>query len=116
MNALLLPIVLGFLLVLERKALPPEHRMRGAYRFTCTALCLICIGFGLYMVPAGSPPGVSGSGRDVSRGLRLSLGLGLSQQGLPGGRGERVGAGGAGDELAPQRGADQGGQGRRDTW
>ena len=52
MNALLLPIVLGFLLVLERKALPPEHRMRGAYRFTCTGLCLICIGFGLYMVPA----------------------------------------------------------------
>ena len=52
MNALLLPIVLGFLLVLERKALPPEHRMRGAYRFACTGLCLICIGFGLYMVPA----------------------------------------------------------------
>ena len=52
MNALLLPIVLGFLLVLERKALPPEHRMRGAHRFTCTGLCLICIGFGLYMVPA----------------------------------------------------------------
>jgi Mn2+/Fe2+ NRAMP family transporter len=52
MNALLLPIVLGFLLVLERKALPPEHRMRGVHRFTCTALCLIVIGFGLYMVPA----------------------------------------------------------------
>ncbi len=26
--------------------------MRGAHRFTCTGLCLICIGFGLYMVPA----------------------------------------------------------------
>jgi Mn2+/Fe2+ NRAMP family transporter len=52
MNALLLPIVLGFLLILERKALPPEHRMRGAYRFACTTLCLIVIGFGLYMVPA----------------------------------------------------------------
>jgi Mn2+/Fe2+ NRAMP family transporter len=52
MNALLLPIVLGFLLLLERKALPPEHRMRGAYRFICTTLCLIVIGFGLYMVPA----------------------------------------------------------------
>jgi Mn2+/Fe2+ NRAMP family transporter len=52
MNALLLPIVLGFLLVLERKALPPEHRMRGAYRAACTTLCLIVIGFGLYMVPA----------------------------------------------------------------
>ena len=51
MNALLLPIVLGFLLLLEAKALPPEHRMRGAYRFICTALCLIVMGFGLYMVP-----------------------------------------------------------------
>jgi Mn2+/Fe2+ NRAMP family transporter len=52
MNALLLPIVLGFLLALERKALPPEHRMRGAYRVACTTLCVIVIGFGLYMVPA----------------------------------------------------------------
>lgn len=52
MNALLLPIVLGFLLALERRALPREHRMRGAYRVVCTALCLIVIGFGLYMVPA----------------------------------------------------------------
>ena len=52
MNALLLPIVLGFLLLLERKALPPEHRMRGAYRVACTTLCLIVIGFGLYMVPS----------------------------------------------------------------
>jgi Mn2+/Fe2+ NRAMP family transporter len=52
MNALLLPIVLGFLLLLERRALPPEHRMRGPYRAVCTGLCLIVIGFGLYMVPA----------------------------------------------------------------
>jgi Mn2+/Fe2+ NRAMP family transporter len=52
MNSLLLPIVLGFLLALERKALPPEHRMKGAYRLTCTTLCLIVMGFGLYMVPA----------------------------------------------------------------
>jgi Mn2+/Fe2+ NRAMP family transporter len=52
MNALLLPVVLGFLLALERKALPPEHRMRGAYRVTCTTLCLIVMGFGLYMVPS----------------------------------------------------------------
>jgi Mn2+/Fe2+ NRAMP family transporter len=51
MNALLLPIVLGFLLLLERKALPPEHRMRGPYRVVCTTLCLIVMGFGLYMVP-----------------------------------------------------------------
>jgi Mn2+/Fe2+ NRAMP family transporter len=51
MNALLLPIVLGFLLLLERKALPSEHRMRGWYRFACTTLYLIVMGFGLYMVP-----------------------------------------------------------------
>ncbi|MBO0822067.1 MAG: divalent metal cation transporter, partial [Nocardiopsaceae bacterium] len=52
MNALLLPVVLGFLLLLERKALPPEHRMRGVYRFVCTGLCLIVMGFGLYMIPS----------------------------------------------------------------
>jgi Mn2+/Fe2+ NRAMP family transporter len=52
MNALLLPVVLGFLLVLEAKALPPEHRMRGSYRVICTTLCLIVMGFGLYMVPS----------------------------------------------------------------
>jgi len=52
MNALLLPIVLGFLLLLERKALPPEHRMRGLYRGIVTTLCLIVMGFGLYMVPS----------------------------------------------------------------
>jgi Mn2+/Fe2+ NRAMP family transporter len=52
MNALLLPIVLGFLLALEARALPPQYRMRGAYRWVVTGLCLIVIGFGLYMVPA----------------------------------------------------------------
>jgi Mn2+/Fe2+ NRAMP family transporter len=51
MNALLLPIVLGFLLVLEAKCLPPEHRMRGAYRAVLTTLCVIVMCFGLYMVP-----------------------------------------------------------------
>ncbi len=52
MNSLLLPIVLGFLLALEAKALPAEHRMRGAYRWTVTTLCVVVIGFGLYMVPS----------------------------------------------------------------
>jgi Mn2+/Fe2+ NRAMP family transporter len=52
MNALLLPIVLGFLLVLEAKALPPGQRMHGWYKYTTWALCLVVIGFGLYMVPA----------------------------------------------------------------
>ena len=31
MNALLLPLVLGFLIALAIRALPPEHRLRGAY-------------------------------------------------------------------------------------
>ena len=51
MNALLLPIVLGFLLALEAKCLPAEHRMRGIYRFVLTTLCVVVICFGLYMIP-----------------------------------------------------------------
>ncbi len=52
MNALLLPVVLGFLLALEARVLAPEHRMHGPYRWAVTALCLAVIGFGLYMAPA----------------------------------------------------------------
>ncbi|MBR7828379.1 divalent metal cation transporter [Actinospica sp. MGRD01-02] len=52
LNALLLPIVLGFLLALEAKCLPAEHRMRGAYRIVLTTLCVVVICFGLYMVPS----------------------------------------------------------------
>ncbi len=51
MNALLLPIVLGFLLALEAKALPAEWRMRGVRKYLAWALCLVVIVFGLYMVP-----------------------------------------------------------------
>jgi len=51
LNALLLPIVLGFLLVLEARTLPREHRMRGAYRVVATSLCLVIVFFGLFMVP-----------------------------------------------------------------
>jgi NRAMP (natural resistance-associated macrophage protein)-like metal ion transporter len=50
MNALLLPIVLGFLLILEVKALPEKYRMHGMYRLTVTILCLVVMGFGLYMI------------------------------------------------------------------
>ncbi len=52
MNALLLPIVLGFLLALETKALPAAYRMHGAYRVVATGMCLMVMGFGLYVVPA----------------------------------------------------------------
>jgi len=52
MNALLLPIVLGFLLALEATALPAGQRMRGLRRYLTWFLCLTVIGFGLYMIPA----------------------------------------------------------------
>jgi len=51
MNALLLPIVLGLLLALEARALPEQWRMRGLYKYATRVLCLIVMGFGLYMVP-----------------------------------------------------------------
>jgi Mn2+/Fe2+ NRAMP family transporter len=51
MNALLLPIVLGLLLVLEAKALPAQWRMRGLRKYSTWGMCLVVIAFGLYMVP-----------------------------------------------------------------
>ncbi len=51
MNALLLPVVVGFLLVLEAKVLPRPYRIRGAYRFFATLLCLAVMGFALYTIP-----------------------------------------------------------------
>ncbi len=51
MNALLLPIVLGLLLALEAKALPEQWRMRGLRKYITRSLCLVVMGFGLYMVP-----------------------------------------------------------------
>jgi Mn2+/Fe2+ NRAMP family transporter len=51
LNALLLPIVLGLLLVLEAKALPTQWRMSGPRKYLTWALCLLVIGFGLYIIP-----------------------------------------------------------------
>ena len=51
MNALLLPIVLGLLLMLEAKALPEQWRMRGLHKYIARGLCLVVMAFGLYMVP-----------------------------------------------------------------
>ncbi|HZK76632.1 MAG TPA: divalent metal cation transporter [Candidatus Kapabacteria bacterium] len=48
MNAVLLPIVLGFLILLERKALPKEYRMNGARKHIAWSLTGITILFGLY--------------------------------------------------------------------
>jgi Mn2+/Fe2+ NRAMP family transporter len=47
MNACLLPIVLGFLLALERRSLPSELRMRGVRRGATYAFTLLVIVFGL---------------------------------------------------------------------
>jgi NRAMP (natural resistance-associated macrophage protein)-like metal ion transporter len=52
MNALLLPIVLGFLVALEARVLPPEHRMHGTYRVVVTTVCFALMAFGLYMIPS----------------------------------------------------------------
>jgi len=49
MNAILLPIVLGFLLALERVALPPEYRMKGVYKWIAWSMTVLVICFGLYM-------------------------------------------------------------------
>ncbi|MDA8439196.1 MAG: divalent metal cation transporter [Propionibacterium sp.] len=47
MNASLLPVVLGFLLLLERRALPGEFRMRGVRRYATYALTGLVIALGL---------------------------------------------------------------------
>lgn len=49
MNAMLLPIVLGFLLALEAKTLPTEWRMKGFRKYLVWCLSGIIMAFGLYM-------------------------------------------------------------------
>lgn len=50
MNALLLPIVLGFLLILEAKVMPKQYQMKGVYKWVVTVLCIIVMIFGIYMI------------------------------------------------------------------
>ncbi|GLB46234.1 hypothetical protein WR164_02130 [Philodulcilactobacillus myokoensis] len=50
MNTWLLPIALGFLIILEAGALPDRYRMHGWYRWLTTGSCLIVILFGFYML------------------------------------------------------------------
>lgn len=49
-NAVLLPIVLGFLLALEHKVLPDKYRMHGWYKWTVTTLSIIIMLFGIYVI------------------------------------------------------------------
>lgn len=48
MNALLLPIVLAFLFVLARFALPKEHRLQGIYVWIVAIVLILTTSFGLY--------------------------------------------------------------------
>jgi NRAMP (natural resistance-associated macrophage protein)-like metal ion transporter len=48
MNALMLPLVLGFLVALAIRALPPQHRLSGAYRWIVIAVSLLTAGLGVY--------------------------------------------------------------------
>ncbi len=48
MNALLLPLVLGFLVALAVRALPPAHRLRGWYRWLVTAVVVLTSALGVY--------------------------------------------------------------------
>lgn len=53
MNALLLPLVLGFLVALAMRALPREHRLRGAYRWIVIGLSSLVAALGVYGGIAG---------------------------------------------------------------
>lgn len=53
-NALLLPIVLGFLFALARLALPEDVRLKGAYAWVVGAILLVTAGFGLYAGISGA--------------------------------------------------------------
>jgi len=50
MNALLLPIVLGFLYLLALKALPRPYRLHGIYAVVVGGIVLLTSGFGLFAV------------------------------------------------------------------
>jgi Mn2+/Fe2+ NRAMP family transporter len=53
MNALLLPVVLGFLFLLARTSLPAPHRLSGGYAVLVGGVLLITSGFGVFSVIAG---------------------------------------------------------------
>ena len=54
MNALLLPIVLGFLYVLARRALPEPHSLKGGYAALVVTIIVLTAGFGLYSGVVGA--------------------------------------------------------------
>ncbi|EQD29746.1 natural resistance-associated macrophage protein, partial [mine drainage metagenome] len=48
MNALMLPLVLGLLVALAMRALPPAHRLRGAYAVVVIAVVVLTSVLGVY--------------------------------------------------------------------
>jgi len=54
MNALLLPIVLGFLYLLGLMALPEPYRLKGAYAWLVGAIVALTAGFGVYAGLSGA--------------------------------------------------------------
>jgi len=48
MNALMLPLVLGFLILLSIRVLPEEHRLRGFYRWVVIGVSVLTAGLGVY--------------------------------------------------------------------
>jgi len=48
MNALLLPLVLGFLIALSVRALPPAHRLRGPYLVVVILVTVLTTAFGVF--------------------------------------------------------------------
>ena len=54
MNALLLPIVLGFLYLLAVKTLPDPYRLKGVYKLIVGGVVLLTGGFGFYAGIAGA--------------------------------------------------------------
>jgi len=53
MNALLLPLVLGFLVALAVIALPERHRLRGVYLWVVVAVSVLTTGLGVYSALSG---------------------------------------------------------------
>ncbi len=53
MNALLLPLVLGFLVLLAARVLPERYRLHGSYLWVVAATCAITSGVGVYCALSG---------------------------------------------------------------
>jgi Mn2+/Fe2+ NRAMP family transporter len=54
LNALLLPVVLGFLFALATRALPEAYRLKGVYATLVGGTMLLTAGFGVYAAVAGA--------------------------------------------------------------